>query len=128
MNLLKFIPIKLTFFLILGILIGKCAHTSLPFSLVFTGISFIALGFIFFISRNRNSIFFGVLMTLTTLSIGLLSYTIWQPKNWSDHYSHYTIKEGNTLKLKIREVLKSNAFSHRYLALIKETNGHKNFR
>ena len=125
MNLLKFVPIKLTFFLILGILIGKCAHTSLPFSLTFTGSSFIAMGFVFFTSRNRNSIFFGVLMTLTTLSIGLLSYTIWQPKNWGDHYSHYTINEGNTLKLKIREVLKSNAFSHRYLALIKETNGHK---
>jgi competence protein ComEC len=51
--------------------------------------------------------------------------SLWQPQNWSDHYSHYGINEGVTFKLKVREVLKSNAFADRYVALIKEVNGHK---
>ncbi len=125
MSLLRFIPIKLTLFLILGILVGKYLNIPLPYSLTIAGSVLILLTAIFFTSQNRNSISFGISVAFTTISIGILSYSIWKPQNWNSHYSNYEINEVNTFKLKIREVLKPNEFSNRYLAQIKETNGHK---
>ncbi len=125
MSLLRFVPIKLTFFLILGILIGWYFTTSISLSLTFAGGSLALLGLFFFTSKNRNAISFGFAMALATICIGLLSISLWQPKNWSNHYTHYTIDEGNTIKLKIRDVLKSNSFSNRYIAIVKEINGYK---
>lgn len=125
MNLLQFIPIKLTLFLILGILVGKHFNPSISVALSLAGGSIVILTFFFLKSNTRSSFYFGVLTTMTIVSIGLLSYAMWLPQNWKDHYS-YQIKEGKKpLRLKITEVLKPNAFSNRYIAQVKEVNGHK---
>ena len=125
MNLFRFVPIKLTLFLVLGIVIGRHLSLSLTNSLVLTGGFLVVLTLLFFTDKNRNSTYFGIIMAMITSSIGILSVSLWQPKNWSDHYSHYSINKDNTLKLKIREVLKSTNFSDRYVVLLKELNGQK---
>jgi competence protein ComEC len=125
MNLLRFIPVKLTLLLILGIVLGKYINLPLPYSLMIAASFLLLLALNLFRSKDPNSIFFGILMTSTIISIGLLSYSIWQPQNWNDHYSNFEIKEGNTLRLKIREILKPNTYSNRYIAQVEQTNADK---
>lgn len=125
MNLLKFVPIKLTIFLVTGILLGSHFNLTILYSFGITGIFISILALLFFTSKNRNSVSFGIVMTLTTISIGVLSINLWQPTNWSDHYSHYNISERGTYTLKIREALKSNSFSDRYVVVVKEVNRQK---
>ena len=125
MSLFRFIPIKLTLFLILGILVGRLLNLPIFIAFTISGIFITVLAVVFFQSKNRNSILFGILAVLTIGSIGQLSYSLWLPQNWNDHYSHQTKNEENTLKLKIAEVLKSTSFSNRYIARVKEVNGHR---
>lgn len=125
MKFFGFVSIKLTFFLVLGISIGRYFNLPLILALALTGSFLVVLALLFFTNKDRNSISFGAVMALTTISIGMLSISLWQPKNWSAHYSHYEFNDGGTFKLKIRELLKSNAFADRYVALIKDINGQK---
>lgn len=128
MSLLKFIPIKLTLCLVLGILIGYYFKLGIKVPL-FTSIVFIAvLGFIFLKQKSRNSISFGIFSLLTVIFLGILSVSLWQPKNQKDHYSHQNFEIEHLWKVKVREVLKSNSFSDRYIGNVfsvdeKKTSG-----
>src|SRR5690606_12270985 len=51
-----------------------------------------------------------------TLAIGNLAISLTRSTNTPDHYSHFTVHEKHVYTLKIRDVLKSNAFSDRYTA------------
>lgn len=125
MNLSRFVSIKLTFFLVVGIVMGTYLDIPLPVALSCTLLSLAVLGFVFYNATPRQPKIFMVFVALTTLSIGALSYALWQPKNQKNHYSHYPTKAESVLTLKIREVLKSNSFHHRYIALVKERNSHR---
>ena len=124
MNLLRFIPIKLTLLLVIGILIGRYIQPDLIFTLIATGISVLLLGAIFykdsysnaFIPKTKTSTVFGILVALTTVSIGILAVASNDSKNQPGHYSHFDITENHLWKIKIHDVLKSSAFSQRYIA------------
>ncbi len=118
MRLLRFIPIKLTLFLVSGILLGHYVNFGmlLPILLTLVGIAF--LGFLLFKQTHRKSIEFGITALFTTLCIGVLAISLWQPKNKTNHYTHQTFQKRHTWHLKIREVLKSNAFSDRYVGIL----------
>jgi len=123
MNLLKFISIKLALFLVLGILIGRffdLNHLSL-IALILTNL--MLLGFLFFKKQHSNSVWFGLLFGTTTILVGMLCVTIGQPKNNVSHYSNSSFDTPKIWSVKIREVLKSNTFSNRYIAIIKEMDG-----
>lgn len=116
MSLLKFIPIKLTICLALGIMIGSYFEIEIYIPL-FTCIIFISLlGIIFFKQKSRTSVYFGIVALLSTLFLGILSVSLWQPKNQKDHYTHQNFQTEGLWKVKVREVLKSNSFSDRYIA------------
>lgn len=117
MELLKFVPIKLTLLLIIGILIGFYAQLSIPVCLIATAMLLLLLG-ITFRKKSRKNILFGFVMAFTTISMGMLAVSKGQPKNNSDHYSHYLTNWPQNFHIKIHEVLKSNAFSDRYVATI----------
>ncbi|MFS4494367.1 ComEC/Rec2 family competence protein [Maribacter sp. 2308TA10-17] len=118
MSLLKFVPIKLTLCLVAGILIGHYFELNVPLPL-YISIGFITiLGSLLFKGTHRNSISFGVTALLTTLCVGTLSVSLWNPKNQKNHYAHQHIDSESLWKLKIREVLKANSFSDRYIATI----------
>lgn len=124
MNLFRFASTKLTLPLVAGIVIGTYFDVPLLAALLCTLLLLTGLGFVFQNAKQRQPHVFLVFVVLTTMSIGALSYALWQPKNQKNHYSHYSNSAKGVLTLKIREVLKSNSFHHRYIALVKEHDGH----
>jgi len=125
MSLLKFIPIKLTFLLVLGILIGFFFDIGIKFPLLFTLVFLSVLGFILVKGRKAFGISFGIIATLTTILLGVLIVAIAQPKNADDHYSNILPSQQESWKLKVTEVLKPNSFSERYFAEVLEYNSYK---
>ena len=116
MRLLRFILIKLTFLLVLGILIGSYFDTGITFPLVLTVMFLIFLEFLFYKDKNKTSPRFRVVFALTTLSIGILAVALASPKNHSNHYSDQEFTGSIVCQIKIREVLTATAFSDRYVA------------
>src|SRR5690554_2386332 len=118
MQLLQFNIIKLSFFLVFGILTGNLIHLSTLFSLLISIIILFLLGWehCFAPKRPRPSLRFALLAVLLTFSIGNLSIALTRPANKSDHYSHFIGQKKQVYTFKIREVLKSNSFSDRYTA------------
>lgn len=62
---------------------------------------------------------------LTTICMGILSISLWQPKNRPDHYTHQDLREAHTWHIKIQEVLKSTNFSDRYIGIVKNRDNKK---
>jgi len=116
MSILKFIPIKLTLCLILGILIGHYFDFGISTPLFSTSILVSFLGVIFLKKTNRNSISFGLVALVSSVSLGVLAVSLWNPKNQKNHYSYQNLETEHLWKVKVREVLKSNTFSYRYVA------------
>ncbi|MBC6998961.1 ComEC/Rec2 family competence protein [Cytophaga sp. FL35] len=121
MRLLRFIPIKLTFFLIIGIVLGdKISPTIIP-SILVVAISLVVL-WILFRNHKTTSVSFGILACLTTCGIGILAISMANPINQPNHYSHFSEGNAHTLHLKIREVLKPTAFSNRFVAEVESVD------
>lgn len=124
MKLLAFVPIKLTLLLILGILLGYFFPIPLKFTLGLLLISLVALGY-FFISKNYKGLLFELIAGVTVIFLGMSSYL----QKQTIHYDHYYNKVATTnhpqIHLKIREVLKPNAYSQNYLASVLTVNNLK---
>jgi len=118
MQLLKFIPIKLILFLVLGILIGHYFDLGVQIPVVLTVLFISILAYFFIKKLPRNSILFGTTALLSTISIGILAVSLWNPKNNANHYTHQNLKIEHSWQIKIREVLKSSSFSDRYIAQV----------
>ncbi len=125
MDLLKFIPIKLTFLLVLGILIGYFFNIEIKFPLLLTLFFLSVLSFILFQEKKAVGISFGIIAALTTVCLGILIVAIAQPKNANDHYTNISSTQQENWKLKVTEVLKPNSFSERYIAEVTEYNSYK---
>ncbi|MGF1557481.1 MAG: ComEC/Rec2 family competence protein [Flavobacteriaceae bacterium] len=124
MQLLRFVPIKLTIFLVVGILIGNYLGATILFSLLTALVSLCLLGWLFLKSVKRDAILFGIATLTTTVSIGILAISLWLPENWEGHYSHSDLQRAHGFGIKITEVLKPNAFTNRYIGMLIEVDGH----
>lgn len=125
MNLLRFVPIKLTAFLVLGILLEAFLNLGVFFSL-FLSLFLIAVLVIVFLKENsRKSHVFGIIAYMVTISMGILSAAISNPSNLSTHYSQIKNQEVVNWQLKVREVPKPTTFSNRYFAEIISLDGKK---
>src|SRR5680860_1104947 len=126
MNLLRFVPVKLTLLLVLGVLLGKYLQPDVFLPVTFTVLFLLLLGFLLyrdnramsFSTDRKNSLIFGTLVVFTTISIGILAVSSTYPKNQPGHYSHKDITGNHLWKIKIHEVIKSSAFSDRYIAKV----------
>lgn len=118
MPLLQFNIIKLTIFLVFGILTGNLIHIPISFSLSICVIVLLLLGYEHYFVSKRPSLRFAFLAALLTLFIGNLSIALTRPASKPDHYSHFIGQKEQTYSFKIREVLKSNPFSDRYTAQV----------
>ncbi|MET7030467.1 ComEC/Rec2 family competence protein [Sediminicola luteus] len=114
--------VKLSLFLIFGILLGYFLDTSPGIPLWCTIISFILLAIIYYRTGKSHSVSFGILAACTTLCIGFLAVNLAQPKNHADHYSRSTDSGLHLYHLQIQEVLKSNTFSDNYIASVLEVD------
>ncbi|WP_158974466.1 ComEC/Rec2 family competence protein [Cellulophaga sp. L1A9] len=120
MQLLKFVPIKLTLFLVAGILFGAFFESSIAIPFTLTCITLFALAVLFLKTKHTNTPLFGLTALSLTFFIGYLSITLAYPTNKPSHYLKSDNIIQKELRLKITDVLKSNTFSDRYYADIIE--------
>ncbi len=118
MQLLRFIPIQLTIFLILGILVGN--QVSLPAYLPL-GLTLIALGLlalVFLRKKRPHALTFGTMVGLTAFSIGILAISLSNGTIAVDHYATHDLKTVKEWRLKVTDVLKPNRFSTPYIVQV----------
>ncbi len=115
MKLLEFIPIKLSFLLITGVLLGYLLEPQ-PWVLITLLIgSLTALAFTFN-KKRTNTMVFGSAMFVAFMSIGMLSIVMSMPKNLPGHYQKRATQTPSYWHFKIREQLKPNKYSFKYIA------------
>ena len=125
MQQFNFISVKLTFFLILGILIGYYFEPRIAHLLAVLAPLLIFLG-IAFKKQTRNGFpFFGIIATTVTIVLGAFVVSISNPKNNSLHYTKTLTKNENSWLVKVDEVLKPTPFSKRYIVKAKSLNQNK---
>ena len=120
MNLLNFNILKLTVCLSLGIVIGHFFKIPIKSSLVLTFILFSILTIIFFVSRNqlKKTIWFGCIVLLTTICLGISVYNIHNQENFKHHYSNHISTSNNSetfITFRISEKLKPTRFHNKYI-------------
>jgi len=119
MKLLDFTIIKLTICLIIGICFAVFIKIPFNFTLYISAFLLLALFVTLIISKKQfiNTIWFGVLAFLTTISIGFLTTNIHNEKNYEDHYSNNTSSKNNIniIIFKVREVLKPSHYHDKYI-------------
>ncbi len=125
MQLLKFVPIKLTLFLVAGIIVGDYLNPSIFVALLVTVVLLGILGVFFKIKQTPTSIYFGITALLLMFSMGLLSVTMSNPKKRANHYSKYILGHPQKVELKVIEVLKSTAFFNTYVAKVQQLDEHR---
>ncbi|TAI48044.1 ComEC/Rec2 family competence protein [Flagellimonas allohymeniacidonis] len=114
MQLFDFVSVKLTLFLIFGIIIGF--YWGPP--LWFTGISLLLCLGLTYLGWKKQSVVFGISAAGITLFLGIFITTISLGKALHNHYTHKKIEDESSWHLKIQEVLKPNAYSHRFVAQV----------
>ena len=118
MRLLRFIPIKLTLVVILGIVAGNYLNLDVRFPLFACIILLVLLGFLRFKDKKKESLSFGYLAILTTFCIGLFAAGLSQPKNQTNHYLNTDFSGNHIWHIKISEALKPSPYSERYIGKV----------
>ncbi len=120
MKQLNFTIIRLTFCLIVGILIAHFLTITLKISIYFA-VGLIALLFIFLYNSNRQlqkTVWFGLLAFTTMISIGMLVVNLHDQRQYQNHYSNLISQKNDSnhlITFKIREVLKPTAYHDKYV-------------
>ena len=128
MQLLKYIPLQLSFFLILGILTGFYFNPtilvviiSLVSLLSILGIVYLLVGKI-----NISSIYFIITSFLTFYFVGIASITFHNDLNQKEHYTNFLSEQNpNETLIKVKTILKSNAYYDKYEALVLKIGNQK---
>ncbi|MFS4417542.1 ComEC/Rec2 family competence protein [Maribacter sp. 2307ULW6-5] len=121
MRLLDYVPIKLAFFLILGILLEDLLR--LPVIALFLLLALLLTAMAISLGKTtKNSPVFGFLAGGTTLVLGMLSMALTDPSNQKRHYTHYLGEGPQSVQLKIVETLKHSPYAHRYIARVDAVN------
>lgn len=123
MKLLNFTIIKFTSCLILGILIGYYCPISVNTSIAISAFFLLTTSILFlkFKSKHTRSIWFGLLSFISMISLGVLVENLKDAKYFKSHYiQSATIgkKTESIIQLKIKERLKPNLYSDKYVAKI----------
>lgn len=127
MKVLDFPLIKITLAFILGIIASYYLHFSISIIALWVLISFIAFCGAFFwnLKHNKKSILFGNLSYILSFCIGALTLLCHTQSLQKSNYTHCqtAFKNPESLTLILREKLKSNDYSDRYIGLVKTISG-----
>ncbi|NND14759.1 MAG: DUF4131 domain-containing protein [Eudoraea sp.] len=114
--LLKFIPIRLTAALILGILLGK--HIDFPVGILLfvlvLGLGF--LGFTYNQKKRSSNYTFEVTSLILVFALGVLTISLHKPQYQRQHYAMLQEELPETYAVKITASLRPGNFHNRYLA------------
>jgi len=127
MKVLDFPLAKITVAFILGIIASYYLHFSISAILISLLVIFIAFCGIFFwtLNHNKKSILFGNLSYLSSFYIGVLTLLSHTQSLQKNNYIHCqtAFEDSQFVTLILREKLKSNDYSDRYIGLIKTISG-----
>ncbi|MFC0780341.1 ComEC/Rec2 family competence protein [Flavobacterium sp. HJSW_4] len=130
MKVLDFPLVKITIAFILGIIASYYLDFSIPIIIFSLSQSLIAFCGAFFwsLQRSKKSILFGVLSCVLAFSIGAFTIISHTESLQKDNYTHCksAFDKQQSITLILREKLKSNDYSNRYIGLIKTISG-KNY-
>ena len=120
MKQLKFIPLHLVFFLVLGILSAFYFKISLKVIFVLSILVLVLLAIIFFNSRNKlnSSILFSISSSILFFFIGMTAYHIHSDSSKKDHYTAKSTFEEKSIILRITKELKPSLFHYKFEATI----------
>lgn len=127
MKFINYNIVRFSIFLTLGILAAKIHSVS--FFMLFPLLGSLLLTTVLWFFAKRNPIqtnYFGFSVYLTFSLLGYTVYQLHQPEFQKEHYSHFL--QENTpqiLQLKIKEVLKPDAYNQKYYAEIRTVNSEK---
>ncbi|MFV8322240.1 ComEC/Rec2 family competence protein [Flavobacterium sp. LB3P21] len=122
MKVLEFPLARITIGFISGILFAYYFHPSLLLLFILLSIFISIFGVLYFTLKNKskNVFYFGLTTYLLSFLIGISTQVIHIDHFQKSNYSHITtiFEEPHSISLIIREKLKSNLFSDRYIAII----------
>ncbi|WP_452229766.1 ComEC/Rec2 family competence protein [Lacinutrix sp. MEBiC02404] len=116
MRILNFTVIKLSACLCIGIVLAYSIVIPLTWSLYNALLHFLLLTISLFLSRKQfiKTIWFGVLVCFTTISIGIVSTNMHNPKHFKKHYTHLK-NTPKQITFRIKEVLKPGNYNTKYV-------------
>ncbi|HSP12807.1 MAG TPA: ComEC/Rec2 family competence protein, partial [Salegentibacter sp.] len=118
MRFLNFTFIKLSLSFLPGILAGFFLNIPLEYLFLVIGGLFLTFLILYFRARRQlfPDIYFGILVFITTFSLGILTASLHKPANNPKHYINAEVSSANTfLQARIAEKLKPTAYNNRYL-------------
>ncbi|WP_341214615.1 ComEC/Rec2 family competence protein [uncultured Wocania sp.] len=127
MKLFNFTIIKLTCFLIIGIILSYLHPIPIHLNLYIT-VALLVILFIFLLIARKQfikTIWFGVLAYILMIFIGVLTTSFHNQKNFSNHYSKLVSLEkdtAETITFRIREVLKPGNYYDKYIIDVLKIN------
>jgi competence protein ComEC len=129
LKLLKFVPVQLVFFLIIGILISNYfdVSTKLLIEVLFGLILLLIIVHFCLNKQYRTPLLFNLITYSITIVIGMTSFSSQTELNHKSHYSNMVFHKDsiNELGVTITKNLKENAYSFRYEANIFSLNSLK---
>ncbi len=118
MNLLQFVPVKLTIFLVSGIVLGYYGNLSPPIGFLWVCCGLSSLALLRTKDKQGYGALFGGWVFFTTMGLGVLSVSLHQNATYTAHFGELDLEKPHIWKLRVREQLKSTKYYHRYTARV----------
>lgn len=118
MRLFRLASVKLSLCLMFGILLGQLTQPNIKTVWIGFTLVFVLLGALLQKQTRKGVPWFTLCSFLTTILLGVLVYTMAQPINYPTHFSMRASTERTVYHLKIRDILKPNAYTLRYIAKV----------
>ena len=124
MNLLQFVPVKLTIFLVTGILIGYNYDVNgwVAISIMATGL---LIMYILLVKNKPAGWAFEICVTLVCMGLGVIAVSLHRDFNYSQQIVVTNKKDINLWKLSISEELRSTSYYHRFFAGVSQIDSVK---
>ncbi|WP_340154231.1 ComEC/Rec2 family competence protein [uncultured Winogradskyella sp.] len=128
MKLLNFTFIKLTFCLVVGIILAHYLKLNFYIVLYSTLVLVSIVGIYSFLLKSKiyRSPLFGILAFLSMVGVGIISYQLQDETQRPNHYTNLdTSKNYNTIVFQIEERLKRDSYNDKYIVSVKSINNQK---
>ena len=125
MKLLNFTIIKLTIFLVFGILLAHYLTLSFLTVLYATIVLVIVLGIYWLVLKSKinRSPFFGCIAFIAMIGVGILSYNLQDETLRPEHYTNFDPEEPySSVVFQIKERLKPDLYNDKYIVTLKSFN------
>ena len=118
MNILQFVSIKLTFFLLTGIVIGYYWDPFPGIALILMAILLCFQVFLLYRNARRPHLSFGIVAALSSCVLGILLVSLNSSFEFREQLSVEALERPHLWHLQIREPLKSSQYYNRFIATV----------